>query len=388
MNDNHTETSSNKQTTNTPDIPLMQQPIADGDATNAVTNYVRRRFWQPRSRYLNDDVTPHMDDAQWEAIRALLEQLYGLDDLTCALKLVRVREFHALSHCGGDEWIDDDGYMDESGYHVVDQRADPALPNGWITLLEASYEQLNDIDGLERLYAYCLLIDLTPADHGYTHQDDDETDWDGDTDEANHGTYLDKLRNLVDQTADGNPHAVHERWDHIINTIVTAFETADAMEYPISHAQAYEDLLIEERLEDAAWRYCDRRIHDPWADDASSIALMKRLLDAIGPNHASDACEILLKPLHDADSALMHTDSAEHRRDIIQTLIQCKAHVGIGRIRNEAERLIRMYRSRKELQESLNRFVHELDEDGSRPATSYPSSQAPVEHIPPRITAP
>lgn len=368
MSDNHTGT--------TAETAAVRQTIGDGEATRAVTNYVRQRFWLPNFTW---DKSPNevlrMNAAQWEAIRAMLERALELDDLSVAFQLVRGRDFHALSYDdyadddpdNEDDEDDEDDELDESGYHVVEPHADPALPNGWLTLLEASYEQLGDVDGLERFYEYCILTDIGMEECGHGNENEDENE--NTEDEIHHDTesgtvhrtYLDRLRDLVNRTAAGNHQVAAERWSRAVDAIITAFETADAMEYPVERTQAYERLLLEERLGDAAWKYCERRIRDPWARSASSIALVERFLDVFTPDHAAEACELLLKPLHDADSELMRDDSAEHRQDIVRILTRCRPYMGVERVRAETERLLRMYRRRRELQESLKEFLNGLN---------------------------
>ena len=368
---------SDDRTGTTSETTAAQRPIGDGDAAHAVMDYVRRRFWFPGFSY---DRTPNgvlrMDATQWEAIRTTLERLYGLNDLSAAFQLTRGREFHALSY---DDYVDDDSDdeddEDEDEYRIVDPHRDPALPNGWITLLEAAYEQLGDIDGLAKLYAYCVLTDLSPDGSGHADTDDDYDEDANDIDEIKRLTYLDKLRNLVGQTTDDNRQTVSERWNHTVEAIVAAFEAADAMEYPVSPAHAYEELLLKERLGDAAWRYCERRVHDPWARSASSIALVERFLDVLAPDHAAEACELMLGPLHDADSELMRDDSTEHQRDIVRTLRRCMPYVGVERIRAEAERLLRLYRRRTELRASLEGFLHDLADPTATVPDATPATE-------------
>lgn len=336
------------------------KPLDIAKASQAVTDYVRRRFWLPIFRY---DRTPdrvlRLNGDQWRAIRDALEPLYGLADLRIAMQLARGRDANALSACEADDDDDDDDDEDgpdEDGYRVVDGGADPGLPHGWLTLLEAAYERLGDAKGLERLYAYYICNNILRDDDDC---DDDDNAGGGPGDSVDN-TYIGRLHDLVMRSAEDKPSA-DTLWRTMLGNIVEAFEYADDPGFPVD-SRSYETLLARERLSDAAWRYCETHADMQW-HPAQTRDLLDRLFDAAAINHATEICELLLLPLHDADSDLMSEDSEENRREILRTLERCAAHLGVERAHAEAGRLHRLYRGRKELRESLARFLAGLDDD-------------------------
>lgn len=356
-------------------IPRMATPapLGAGVASRMVADYVRRRFWLPAFAY---DRTPEcalrINGDEWMVIRDVLEWLLGLGNLDTAMQLVRGRDVHELTHdpdCDEEDEEEDDDW--ECGYRMVHPQ-DPGLPNGWMTLLEAAYEQLGDAEGLERLYAYYILTDLpTTQAHGIgtNEEEEEETDEGSDgTDEENGrhcpsgGTasnpngIIDRLRHLAMRDEDADRAQTH--WHELLDAIVHAFEIADDPGFPI-RSRTYEELLNRERLSDAAWRYCRRGSDTPWFGTRER-ARLNRLFDTVAINHAGEACELLLRPLHDADSALMHDDTMENRREIMRTLRRCGDHMGAGRAHAEAERLFRLYRSRTELRDAIAAFMEAL----------------------------
>lgn len=345
-----------------------QRTNEDDGASRALAAYIRRRFWLPVFAY--DRTTQcalRMTDDEWTAIRNILQRLTGLDDLSGAMQLARGRDVHALTYDpdGGDN---EDG-IDEDGYRIVATWSDPGLPHGWLTLLEAAYEQLGDEDGLERLYAYYILANLTPA-ASVAHDEDDEDDETGNDecdrdgrnpdDKTTHADHIiGKLRLLATRPGRFDDDSQTEtHWHELLDTIVHAFESADDPGFPL-RSIAYEELLAQERLSDAAWRYCRRGAGTPWFG-ARERASLDRLFDVIAIDHAAEACELILRPLHDADSALMREDTQENRREILLALRRCATYAGPDRARSEAERLLRLYRRRKELREGLTAFMEGL----------------------------
>ena len=351
-----------------------QRTNEDDGASRALAAYIRRRFWLPVFAY--DRTTQcalRMTGDEWTAIRNILQRLTGLDDLSVAMQLARGRDVHALTYDPDGDDDDDEAEIDEDGYRIVDPQPDPGLPHGWLTLLEAAYEQLDDADGLERLYAYYILADMT-SDAFIAGDEDDEDDETGNAecdrdgrnpdDKTTHaGHIIGKLRRLATRPGRFDDDSQAEtHWHELLDTIVHAFESADDPGFPL-HSIAYEELLAQERLSDAAWRYCRRESDTPWFG-ARERASLDRLFDVIAIDHAAEACELTLRPLHDADSALMREDTQENRRKILLTLNRCATYAGPDRARNEAERLLRLYRKRKELREGLTAFMEGLAAHG------------------------
>lgn len=150
---------------------------------------------------------PTNDD--WQAIRTCFEHLYGFPNITDYVKKV------LLDRVTGH----DNRY--QSQLHTSAPETFNDLPHGWLTILEASYEYLDDDEGLRRLYSLYILLATNKQD----------------------AVYVQLLRDLAG-----------EHWHDDVEFIVAI---ARELRYRLSRNDnpAYERLLREENLVDAAYDY-------------------------------------------------------------------------------------------------------------------------------------
>ncbi|MBW3080843.1 hypothetical protein [Bifidobacterium saguinibicoloris] len=297
--------------------------IGDGSAGRELYAYIYDHFGG--HAFTRDETTDYsmITDVQgWEWIRAFMERLLAMDDLERAVTVDNARHADRLFQycgCGGD-----------------DERAVPRVLNPpsicW-TWLEAAYERLGDADGLRRLYSYRII----------TSRDDGRIG----TEESNRAVRR-LIRSLRELAGD--------EWSDCVRRIVDLQQRYHGD--PMVHGRnpAYEMLLKQERLGEAAWEYCRSRNRDLRAD-----AVIDELFAVMAESDAEQACALLLEPLHDADSPLMRADTQEHIERICTVLRRLADSLGPDRMRTETDLLLRRYRRRKALREALERLLREYD---------------------------
>ncbi|OZG58458.1 hypothetical protein BTIS_0827 [Bifidobacterium tissieri] len=305
--------------------------IGDGEAGRAVLEYV----WSSFARYHSDDMRESdyrliMDDQQWAMVRDLLQRYLAMDDLDDAVQVFRDREMGKLA----DSCLPD----------AVPSPAPPGLPQGWWTLLEAAYECLGDEEGLRRIYACYIVTDRLPW-HRRSQMPSRVPRHEREIDSAH---YVRKLKTLSG-----------EHWPEDVRRMVEVHQRYYRDPMLSGRQLAYEELLLSERLSDAAWRYCKVRCHSRYTLASEAAELMERMFDVVSERHAEEACDILLAPLHDADSPMLSNDSPERVTQIITVLRKCLPYVG-NRVREECERLYGMYRHRQLLRSELKKLLEHV----------------------------
>lgn len=304
--------------------------IGDGAAGREIYAYIYDHFGgYALTRDETSDYSMVTDVQGWRWIRDFMQRLLAMDDgLETAIRVRTARETSRMfeeCHCGQE-----------------DERANPPIldPPGicW-TWLEASYERLGDVGGLCRLYAYRIVMD---SSDGKTRAKNEQR--------AHDLWYIRKLRNLAG-----------DDWNDYVLRIVDLQERYHGD--PMFHGRnpAYEELLGQEMLSDAAWKYCKARCRD-FRDDK----VIERLFAVMAHTRADDACDLLLEPLHDADSDLMRSDSERNINRICSMLRLVAGTAGADKARDEIDRLLRMYRRRKNLRAALEGLRDELDTKGER----------------------
>lgn len=302
--------------------------IGDGSAGRELYSYIYDHFGV--AAFTEDETSDYslITDLQgWEWVRGFMQRLLSMDDLEGALRTSDARDQERLSRecgCGRDE----------------EDALPPVLspPRICWTWLQAAYERLGDREGLCRLHAYRIL----------TSEVGPET------------TTFEQAKRV------GAHHIVKLRkfagddWHSTVELIVDLQQRYHGD--PMFHGRnpAYEVLLRQESLTDAAWEYCKARCSDLHDDE-----VIVDLFDVMARGHAEEACELLLEPLHDADSKVLHNDTEENVEHIRAMLRLVATFVGPSRMRVEAVRLRSMYRYRRSLRDALKRLLSEYDDGGT-----------------------
>ncbi|WP_236034441.1 SWIM zinc finger family protein [Bifidobacterium saguinibicoloris] len=195
------------------------------------------------------------------------------------------------------------------------------LPHTWMTFLEAAYEHLKDVEGLRRLYAYYILIAQTYPE----------------------AVYVERLRYISG-----------EHWEEDRDLIVSLCEKQRrGLMWPAVNP-AYERLLREDRLADAAMKYTRLKSPD----------VMVRMLDviALDPQHAQEALRRLCEVLQDPDSVLYESDDARSAKRVGRWIRKIEAVYGFEQAAACSEDIISMFPHRSELRAELSEYLRTVDE--------------------------
>lgn len=335
-----------------PDPAGIPPALPYGEAEGAVRDYVSRRFG---FRFM--DTGLFLED-HWKMIRQLLERFNGFINLNFALCWQWNRmEKDFFSYCGDEDIYDlqeiDSEYsqISHTGHNTatIPLPSSQALqtPYGWLTLLEAAYEHLHDMNGLRRIYAYYIIEDKDGAEE-----------------------YVSKLRAICEEgddsghvkTAkfrdeDGVPEYIAEpvTWPGMVTSILALHRYYHSDPLILKRNKAIERMLVDERLEDEAWRYFQDRTVLPSAND-----MLDALHDVLVPSHAADVAQIMIKPLRDADGELLRQDTPANRQAIVRAMAEYGKLVGTQDMAREIARLHRMYPSRM----GLRHMLRQLGEQG------------------------
>lgn len=190
------------------------------------------------------------------------------------------------------------------------------LPHTWMTILEASYEYLHDAEGLRRLYIYYILIAQTDPE----------------------AVYVQKLRNISG-----------EHWQEDCDEIVRLYEKCRIFEHDAPTNPAYERLLREEGLSDAAKRYC--RI--------KSTDILVRMLDvvAVKPDNAHLALAQITRMLGDPDAPIYERDDSHSAMRVKRWLRKVEAVYGLKAACDLAAQIKGMFPSRTTLMNAVEEYL-------------------------------
>lgn len=162
------------------------------------------------------------------------------------------------------------GYWEPYGSALInpDSADFERLPHGWLTILEAAYEQLDDTEGLRRLFMLHILLASANADVKY-------------------------VRRLRDLSGD--------RWPDDVATIVA--KARDHRHATLMHDNpAYERLLVEEHLRDATIDYVQGR-------DRLGSDRFLRMLPALADGDDGSLLTTLTDQFLDRDHGFYHGDA-------------------------------------------------------------------------------
>lgn len=301
-------------------------------------------------RFLEQDL---FTESQWTAIREILERLYGLGDLETALTYAADRRQDGLGR-RVDPPLDsrdvepdpDDELLRPFGQQWA------ALPNGDLSVLEAAYEHMDDRDATMRLIMYYLLVDCVEYE-----------------------SYLNLLRALAG-----------EAWPAVRARLVELFDEYGQHIMGLTRNLAYEHLLVEEHLGEAAWRYMQARMH---IDESEQVffgfvkpqfrPMLEALAPVVGEAHSEEVSVLLAQPLRDADGDLLREDTTSHWMRIAEIFRQLIAAGNLECAERQRARLTTMYPRRRELHAVLDavfagtfdaadpRWSASAEEDENRP---------------------
>ena len=276
-------------------------------------------------RFLEQDL---FTESQWTAIREILERFYGLGDLETALTYAAARRQDGLGrrvdpslNARDVEPDPDDELLNPVGYPWA------VLPNGDLSVLEAVYEHMDDRDATMRLIMYYLLVDCMEYE-----------------------SYLKLLRALAG-----------EAWPAVCARLVGLFDEYGQHIMGMTRNLAYEHLLVEEHLSEAAWRYLQARMH---IDESEQVffrfvkpqfrPMLETLAPVIGEAHREEVSALLAQPLRDADSDLLREDTHGRRMRIAEIFCQLIAVGDLECAERQRARLTVMYPRRRELHAVLD----------------------------------
>lgn len=299
--------------------------IGDGSAGREIYAYVYDHFGgQAFTRDETSDYGKVTDVQGWRWIRDFMQRLLAMDNLESAVNMRVAREREQFSRecsCGRDDDV------------LPPVLFPPRICWIW---LEAAYERLGDAEGLCRLYSYRIVTNGLGPEMKTSEQ------------AARIGAYhIGKLRKLSG-----------DDWGGYVSQIVDLQQRyhSDPMFYGRNYA--YEALLKQERMSDEAWKYCEARCLDRRDEE-----VIRDLFDVMVRGRVEEACELLLEPLHDADSAVLRSDTEKNTDRICSTLRLVAETAGPHSMRMEADRLRRMYRNRLGLRDALNRLLNEYGDE-------------------------
>lgn len=204
------------------------------------------------------------------------------------------------------------------------------LPHTWMTILEAAYEYLHDVAGLRCLYIYYILIAQTDPE----------------------AVYVQKLRNISG-----------EHWQEDRDEIVSLYEMSPSFASESPTNPAYERLLREEGLSDAAKRYCLIKSTD----------ILVRMLDvvALKPKNAHLALGQITRMLGDPDAPIYEHDDSHSALRVRHWLRKVETAYDHETARDLAAQIKDMFPGRTTLMKTLEEY---LPQDS--PDTPYDAGDA------------
>lgn len=265
-------------------------------------------------------------DTQWHAIVEIFERFYGLTTIECAMQYCQERARDGVTHYAQSSLAIRHDALD---YPVTMLPGLSQLPNGQLSILEAAYEHLEDSTGMRKLLMYYLLNDC-----------------------VEYRQYLPMLRELC-----------ADSWNAECSHLTNLFEHYGSS----SRNRAYEYLLTEENLADAAWEYISTRRPLDFPQDNEEDSLLDSLiagdtgvaqLFAIASKSNDNLLEQwLTAPLRDADAEVLRSNSASNRLRIATLTQLCCDLVSESVGHAQCNRLRAMYPKRKELQIMLDEVM-------------------------------
>lgn len=263
-----------------------------------------------------------LGEDEWRGVRMALERLYGLPDLT---------EYMHMNWEGRHSWQEPDIPLRKKqkkhrklrahrrSMSLADIERLEDLPHGWLTVLEAAYEHLHDVEGLRRLYAMYILGARDDAD----------------------AQYVPRLRALSGS-----------HWADDVALIEHWATDGHGLNMPRDDNSAYERLLREEHLVAAAKCYC--MLH-------SSEERRLRLLDMLVEGESEDSIDRLLGFLRQPDSAVYLGDVEQSARLVGAWLDRISEVLGFARAADLAAWIADMFPNREFLQARLRAYLESAD---------------------------
>ncbi|PLS30909.1 hypothetical protein Uis1B_1198 [Bifidobacterium margollesii] len=219
---------------------------------------------------------------------------------------------------------------------------DGLLPHGWHTVLECCAEGMNDVDRLADVYRFLIVNCNTKSDAGYVSRFRRLMKLNGTDDEQWH----DMARTLARECSRNIAERIRTRSD------MPLYEIESGRRSSVWTNPAYEKLIVEERLSDAALTYCV-------TIDYPSLPLLKTM--AI--SHPEDARQAISNALPDGalDAKAIIAGTGRrgmnaHRTTYRQVAKQLRRYAevfGDDEMRELAHRIVAQYPNRKALREEL-----------------------------------
>lgn len=242
----------------------------------------------------------------WQAIRHILEHLYGFPDLQPYIETVH------LARTTGHN----DRY--QTAPHDPMPQFFNDLPHGWLTILEAAYEHLDDTAGLRRLYILYILL----ATHGQE------------------AVYVQLLRDIS-----------KNNWKEDLK-IITDLAYANRFELNRRDNPAYERVLREEELVKESQVYT--AMH--FADNR-----MLRFLPILARENPEQLLESLMQHFRQPDIDIYQGDSKTVASRVSAWVRAIDRVFGIDAARELTEWILTMFPKRRTLHKKLKEYGNVSD---------------------------
>ncbi|WP_298048700.1 SWIM zinc finger domain-containing protein [uncultured Bifidobacterium sp.] len=299
------------------------------DASRMVGKYWNGQFPASRERGDVPDVESVVDsidrftDEDWKAVRRILETACGLPDVEPYLEYLDRRQIRReITASKADSTMNMRLLVPSIRPHDISD-----LPHGWLTILEAAYEHLNDAAGLRRLYIMYILMARTFPE----------------------AVYVRKLREVS---------GIHWREDR--DTIV---DYANSHRLNMMHGgsnPAYERLLREEHLPDAADKYSMLQGED----------CRLRLFDLVAEASPEDAKKRVCRMLQQPDSPIYQNKDQESAARVGAWLHNLDAVFGGSIAYDLARHIVGMFPQREHLRRALAEYLADSPSIGKTTALS------------------
>lgn len=275
------------------------------DASKAVAAY-----WRTELRFSKrKQGAGVLGDDDWRAVRRILELLYGMPDIgDCVHMLNMQRQFSDFPDFDTKSTVNMRLLTPMFRCGSVDE-----LPHGWLTVLEAAYEHLHDAEGLRALYSLYILLSRTYPE----------------------AVYVPRLRVIS---------AAH--WLEDREAIVECMND-DKLEMLLNDNPAYERILREDRLTEAAEVYCR---FSPVNDRSL------RLLDLLAETDPEGTRRRYVKLLQQPDSTFYKDDTAQQAKRVSAWVRRLEDVYGEKTSAPLARHILDMFPSREHLQHELAEY--------------------------------
>ena len=295
------------------------------DASSAVARYWNSQFC---GEFKHNAAKRELPIEDWKAIKHILEVAYDLPDIESGLEQIFDRHWLNSEKISPKENLQ--MHMRPMTPRKLHEQQIEELPHGWLTLLEAAYEHLEDREGLRRLYVlYIFMARSLPE-----------------------SVYVRKLREI------SGGH-----WQENRDAIISY---AHMYKYRMAHGNdnpAYERFLIEEHLPQAADEYC--------VFSRSDNRLL-RMLDLVAEANPDRCKKFVFDMLMQPDSRIYQGEPKQSAIRVGTWIRRINEVFGEAEACNLSRHITQMFPKREHLHNELAEYLDEMpradeqnEEDGT-----------------------